>query len=172
MPGHGDGALHHGGGHRRRHTNSLPDALFSNLKRSTRYPKACKLVKSDLPSIDVATTSTPHLVAKDKLQAFYTIPEGLQTSQEWLTVDWRRNDLYPHLVAKDKLRWVEMKTVSEFFGFPKTVFDFFRFSSPISVFFENGIDYRNFKSEPVSKLVWHFTVRLVRLSILIGIYRL
>jgi hypothetical protein len=35
-----------------------------------------------------------------------------------------------------------MKTVSEFFGIPKTDFEFFRSDSPVMVFFENGIGFR------------------------------
>jgi hypothetical protein len=43
-----------------------------------------------------------------------------------------------------------MKTVSEFFGNPETDFEFFRSDSPVMVFFENGIGFRNFLSESVS----------------------
>jgi hypothetical protein len=40
-------------------TISLPDALFSNPKRTTRCPEACELPESDLPAIGVATTHVP-----------------------------------------------------------------------------------------------------------------
>jgi hypothetical protein len=36
-----------------------------------------------------------------------------------------------------------MKTVSEFFGIPETDFKIFRSDSPVTVFFENGIGFRN-----------------------------
>jgi hypothetical protein len=37
-----------------------------------------------------------------------------------------------------------MKTVLEFFGISETVFEIFRSDSPVTVFFENGIGFRNF----------------------------
>jgi hypothetical protein len=37
-----------------------------------------------------------------------------------------------------------MKTVLEFFGIPETDFEIFRSDSPVTVFFENGIGFRNF----------------------------
>jgi hypothetical protein len=43
-----------------------------------------------------------------------------------------------------------MKTVSEFFGIPETDFEIFRSDSSVTVFFKNGIDFRNFLSESVS----------------------
>jgi hypothetical protein len=46
-----------------------------------------------------------------------------------------------------------MKTVSEFFGFSKTVFDFFRSDSLVTVIFENEIGNRNFILESISKSV-------------------
>jgi hypothetical protein len=49
-----------------------------------------------------------------------------------------------------------MKTVSEFFDIPETDFKNFRSDSPVTVFFENGIGFRNFLSESVSELVWCF----------------
>jgi hypothetical protein len=47
-----------------------------------------------------------------------------------------------------------MKTVSEFFGVPETNFEIFRSDSPLMVFFENGIGFRNFLSE--SESAWGF----------------
>jgi hypothetical protein len=63
-----------------------------------------------------------------------------------------------------------MKTVSEFFGFPKTVFDFYPTEFSGNGIFENGIGCRNFIS--VSKPVWHFADRFLRLPNLTGIYRI
>jgi hypothetical protein len=54
---------------------------------------------------------------------------------------------------------VGMKTILEFFGIPETDFEIFRSDSSVTVFFENGIDFRNFLSEPVSESAWCFTVR-------------
>jgi hypothetical protein len=65
-----------------------------------------------------------------------------------------------------------MKTVSEFFGIPETVFDFFRSESSVSVFLGIGIGHQNFRSESVSKSVQHFTDRFLRLPFWIGIYRI
>jgi hypothetical protein len=44
-----------------------------------------------------------------------------------------------------------MKTVLEFFGIPETDFEIFRWDSPVTVFFENEIGFRNFLSESVSE---------------------
>jgi hypothetical protein len=52
-----------------------------------------------------------------------------------------------------------MKTVSEFFGIPKTDFEIFLSDSSVTAFFENGIGFRNFLSEPVSESTWCFTDR-------------
>jgi hypothetical protein len=65
-----------------------------------------------------------------------------------------------------------MKTVSEFFGIPETVFDFFRSESSVSVFLGIGIGHRNFRSESVSESVQLFTDRFLRLPFWIGIYRI
>jgi hypothetical protein len=64
-----------------------------------------------------------------------------------------------------------MKTVSEIFGIPETDFENFRSNSPVMVFFENGIDFRNFLSESVSESAWCFTDRFLRLPIFVGNYR-
>jgi hypothetical protein len=63
-----------------------------------------------------------------------------------------------------------MKTVSEFFGIPETDFEIFRSDSPVTVFFENGIGFRNFLSESVS--AWCFTDRFHRLPVFLGNYRI
>jgi hypothetical protein len=65
-----------------------------------------------------------------------------------------------------------MKTVSEFFRIPETDFDFFRSDSPVTVFFENGIGFRNFLSESVSESAWCFTDRFHRLPVFVGNYRI
>jgi hypothetical protein len=65
-----------------------------------------------------------------------------------------------------------MKTVSEFFGIPETVFDFFRSESSVSIFLGIGIGHRNLTSESVSKSVQPFTDRILRLPFWIGIYRI
>jgi hypothetical protein len=62
---------------------------------------------------------------------------------------------------------LEMKTVSEFFGISETDFEIFRSDSSITVFFENGISFWNF----LSKSVWCFTDRFLRLPVFIGNYR-
>jgi hypothetical protein len=67
---------------------------------------------------------------------------------------------------------VAMKTVSEFFGIPETDFEIFRSNSPVTVFFENGIGFRNFLSEPVSESAWCFTDRFLRLPVFVGNYRI
>jgi hypothetical protein len=61
-----------------------------------------------------------------------------------------------------------MKTVSEFFGIPETDFEIFRSDSPVTVFFENGIGFRNFLSESA----WCFTDRFYRLPVFVGNYRI
>jgi hypothetical protein len=53
--------------------------------------------------------------------------------------------------AKLVLPLVGMKKVSEFFGIPETDFGIFRSDSPLTVFFENEIGFRNFLSESVSE---------------------
>jgi hypothetical protein len=65
-----------------------------------------------------------------------------------------------------------MKTVSEFFGIPKTDFEIFRSDSPVTVFFKNGIGFRNFLSESVSKSAWCFTDRFLRLPGFVENYRI
>ena len=65
-----------------------------------------------------------------------------------------------------------MKTVSEFFGIPETDFEIFRSDSPVTVFFENGIGFRNFLSESVSESAWCFTDRFLRLPVFVGNYRI
>jgi hypothetical protein len=65
-----------------------------------------------------------------------------------------------------------MKTVSEFFGIPETDFEIFRSDSPVTVFFENGIGFRNFLSESVSESAWCFTDRFHRLPVFVGNYRI
>jgi hypothetical protein len=66
-----------------------------------------------------------------------------------------------------------MKTVSEFFGIPETDFEIFRSDSPVTVFFENGIGFRNFLSESVSESAWCFTNRFCRKlpDLCLGIFR-
>jgi hypothetical protein len=65
---------------------------------------------------------------------------------------------------------VGMKTVSEFFGIPETDFEFFRSDSPVTVFFENGIRFRNFLSE--SESAWCFIDRFLRLPVFLENYRI
>jgi hypothetical protein len=65
-----------------------------------------------------------------------------------------------------------MKTVSEFFGIPKTDFEFFRSDSLVTEFFENGIGFRNFLSEPVSESAWCFTDHLLQLPVFLRNYRI
>jgi hypothetical protein len=65
-----------------------------------------------------------------------------------------------------------MKTGSEFFGIPETDFEIFRSDSSVTVFFENGIGFRNFLSESVSESAWCFTDRFHRLSVFVGNYRI
>jgi hypothetical protein len=67
-------------------------------------------------------------------------------------------------------RQLGMKTVSKFFGILETDFKFFRLDSPVTVFFENGIDFRNFLS--VSESTWCFTDRFLRLPVFLGNYRI
>jgi hypothetical protein len=69
-------------------------------------------------------------------------------------------------------RQVGMKTVSEFFGIPKTDFEFFRSDSSVTVFFENRIGFRNFLSESVSELAWSFTDHFLGLPIFLGNHRI
>jgi hypothetical protein len=61
-----------------------------------------------------------------------------------------------------------MKTVSEFFGIPETDFEIFRSDLSVTVFFENGIGFRNFLSESA----WCFTNRFLRLPVFVGNYRI
>jgi hypothetical protein len=70
--------------------------------------------------------------------------------------------------------WLEvgMKTVSEFFGIPETDFEIFRSDSSVTVFFENGIGFRNFLSESVSESAWCFTDRFHQLPVFVGNYRI
>jgi hypothetical protein len=68
--------------------------------------------------------------------------------------------------------WVGMKTVSDFFGIPEIDFEIFRSNSLVTVFFENGISFRNFLSESVSKSAWCFTDRFLRLPVFVGNYRI
>jgi hypothetical protein len=70
------------------------------------------------------------------------------------------------------LKQVGMKTVSELFGIPETDFEIFRSDSPVTVFFENGIGFRNFLSESVLELAWCFTDRFLRLSVFVENYRI
>jgi hypothetical protein len=64
--------------------------------------------------------------------------------------------------------YVGMKTVSEFFRIPETDFEIFRPDSPVTVFFENEIGFRNFLSESA----WCFTDRFLRLPVFVGNYRI
>jgi hypothetical protein len=48
----------------------------------------------------------------------------------------------------------------------------FRSDSSVTVFFENGIGFRNFLSESVSKSAWCFTDRFHRLPVFVGNYRI
>jgi hypothetical protein len=59
-----------------------------------------------------------------------------------------------------------------FFGIPKISFEIFQLDSPVAVFFENGISFRNFLSELVSKSAWCFTDRFLRLPVFVGNYRI
>jgi hypothetical protein len=65
-----------------------------------------------------------------------------------------------------------MQTLSEFFGIPETDFEIFRSGSPVTVFFENGIGFRNFLSESVSESTWCFTDRFLRLPVFVENYRI
>jgi hypothetical protein len=71
-------------------------------------------------------------------------------------------------VPSFELHQLGMKTVSEFFGIPKTDFEIFQSDSPVTVFFENRIGFRNFLPESA----WCFTDRFLRLPILVGNYRI
>jgi hypothetical protein len=75
----------------------------------------------------------------------------------------------PQLQGCSSSLLVGMKTVSEFFGIPKTVSGFSRSDLSVSVFFGIGIGCRNLSSESVSKSVRRFTDRFYRIPILIGI---
>jgi hypothetical protein len=57
--------------------------------------------------------------------------------------------------------------VLDFFGIPETDFEIFRSDSPLTVFFENEIGFRNFLSEST----WCFTDRFLRLPVFVGNYR-
>jgi hypothetical protein len=61
-----------------------------------------------------------------------------------------------------------MKTVSDFFGIPETDFENFRSDSSVTVFFENGIGFRNFLSEST----WCFTDCFLLLPVFVGNYRI
>jgi hypothetical protein len=61
-----------------------------------------------------------------------------------------------------------MKTVSEFFSIPKTDFEIFRSDSSVTVFFENGISFRNFLSESA----WCFTDRFLWLPVFVENYQI
>jgi hypothetical protein len=76
------------------------------------------------------------------------------------------------LMASSNEVGLGMKTVSEFFGIPETDFKIFRSDSPVTVFFENGIGFRNFLSESVSESAWCFTDRFHRLPVFVGNYRI
>ena len=65
-----------------------------------------------------------------------------------------------------------MKTVSEFFGIPETDFEIFRSDSPVTVFFENRIGFRNFLLESVSESAWCFTDCFLRLPVFVGNYQI
>jgi hypothetical protein len=67
---------------------------------------------------------------------------------------------------------VGMKTVSEFFGIPETDFEIFQSDLSVTVFFENGIGFRNFLSESVPESAWCFTDRYLRLPVFVGNYRI
>jgi hypothetical protein len=77
----------------------------------------------------------------------------------------KKQAAYRHRVLGTRLG---MKTVSEFFGIPETDFEIFRSDSPVTVFFENGIGFRNF----LSKSAWCFTDRFHRLPGFVGNYRI
>jgi hypothetical protein len=49
----------------------------------------------------------------------------------------------------------------EIFWYSRTDFEISRSDSPVTVFFENGIGFRNFLSESV----WYFTDRFLRLPV-------
>jgi hypothetical protein len=77
-----------------------------------------------------------------------------------------------HLTFQNNVRALGMKMVSEFFGIPETDFKIFRSDSSVTVFFENGIGFRNFLSESVSESALCFTDRFLRLSVFVGNYRI
>jgi hypothetical protein len=56
------------------------------------------------------------------------------------------------------------------FGISKTDFEIFRSDSSLTVFFENGIGFRNFLS--VSESAWCFTDRFFWLPVFVGNYRI
>jgi hypothetical protein len=80
--------------------------------------------------------------------------------------------LCPKEKAMGRCPYLGMKTVSEFFGIPENDFEIFRSDSPVTVFFENGIDFRNFLSESASKSMWCFTDLFLRLPVFVGNYRI
>jgi hypothetical protein len=63
-----------------------------------------------------------------------------------------------------------MKTVSEFFGILETDFEIFRSDSPVTVFFENKINFQNFLYESVS--AWFFTDSFLQLPGFVENYRI
>jgi hypothetical protein len=58
------------------------------------------------------------------------------------------------------------------FGRLEIDFEIFRSDSPVTVFFENGIGFRNFLSKSVLESAWCFTDRFLRLSVFVGNYRI
>jgi hypothetical protein len=113
--------------------------------------------------------------------AFFLAPVALISSRmhlllQQLVGNWLRASsvLRPatQLVASDQTHVAArstslgMKTVSEFFGIPETDFENFRSDSPVTVFFGNGIGFRNFLSESA----WCFTDRFHRLPVFVGNY--
>jgi hypothetical protein len=65
-----------------------------------------------------------------------------------------------------------MKMVSEFFDIPETGFEIFRSDSLVTIFFKNGIGFRNFLLESVSESAWCFTDRFLRLPVFVENYRI
>jgi hypothetical protein len=65
-----------------------------------------------------------------------------------------------------------MKTILEFFGIPETDFEIFRYDSSVTVFFENGIGFRDFLSKSVSESAWCFTDRFLRLLFFVENYQI
>jgi hypothetical protein len=107
-------------------------------------------------------------------------PHALESMTQWAhpsvnilpSAWWMVTEVHANRSHKSTCSRVGMKTVSEFFGILKIDFEIFRSDSSVTVFFENGIGFRNFLSESVSESAWCFTDRFLRLPFFVGNYRI